>query len=198
MFNKKLVLRHSGRLNPYGLATERGISMTRAQTIEYFTKLNVTDEELISLNEFILSHPNCTIYDHPFCSYGPSPEIRYNYIEALRADEEFTYYLFPDDISFTCSYHNTSWDCEITSITNFTGYITCTISGKGSSFKTYLGHSDEWWICFPYINLSASLAHPKDLFWNHEELYRIFGNHFDAATIALAISLLYENDLVDL
>ena len=52
--NKKLILRHKINENPYGLYNSQLEPMSREETIEFFNEIDLTDEELLSLNDYIL------------------------------------------------------------------------------------------------------------------------------------------------
>lgn len=89
---------------------------------------------------------------------------------------------------YKCTRGLEEWSGIIRSDEEFNGYYKILLEGRSSSIRTYYGHAgSEYWACFPDFSLSASLAHPNDIFWNIEKLTEVFGNVCDAITVAEGI-----------
>ena len=64
--NKKLILRHKINENPYGLYNSQLKPMSREETIEFFNEIDLTDEELLSLNDYILEDAGHSFFDNAY------------------------------------------------------------------------------------------------------------------------------------
>lgn len=91
-------------------------------------------------------------------------------------------------LEYKCRYNNDEWISSIRNIKEEIGYSILDIEGKSSRIVTYLGRNDDqYWCFFPLQELSSHLSYPNDLFWNSEKLESIFGNAYDAVTVARGI-----------
>ena len=198
--NSKLILRHSIDKNPYGLRNNRNLPMTRKETIAFFDQLKMTDEELNALNEYILEEPSNTFYNNPFGLFHDE-FTPLTFLEGYRDDvddrvsvesNKETYDL-NDTIPFYCSDFNEEWEGTLTDIKEYENHISLTIRGAGSKFETLIGYNNNYiWICFPYHQLSSTLAHPDDVLWNKSELSRLFESTKDGITVAYGFRKLFE------
>lgn len=92
------------------------------------------------------------------------------------------------NFNMTCHSEDKTWEVKVRDITYYSGYISLTVICNGSEFFTYVGMAPkELWICFPYIDKATTLADPDDLYWNTDELYRLFRNEKDAISLAQVI-----------
>lgn len=196
--NSKLLLKHSKYKNPYGLHNQYMEPMTRKETIHLFNQLEMTNDELIKLNEYIKEHPNHTFYDNAFGLYEDE-FTPLNYIEGLRSiafvqDEiEKDTYDLSKPIRFYCNHENMEWESTLTDIIEYDNYVSVTIRGAGSKIETLIGYNNNYiWICFPYQRLSTTLAHPDDVLWNVNELINLFDSIKDGVTVAYGFKKLYD------
>lgn len=91
-------------------------------------------------------------------------------------------------LEYKCHYNNDEWISSIRNIKEEMGYSILDIEGKSSKIVTYLGRNDDqYWCFFPIQELSSQLSYPNDLLWNSEKLENIFGNAYDAITVARGI-----------
>lgn len=191
MFDEKLVLKTRNKKNPYNLVHDYWNPFTTRETIEYFKSLNLTNEELIELNEYINEDKDHSFYDNVF-PYFEEDGTPLNFIESLR-EHSYLYYQYKqllESSSFVSTYKNDEWICKITNFVEFAGYISFTVTGKGSSITAYAGSADIFWICFPDLDIGTSLSNPDDIFWNTEKLSDLFQSIPDAITVANAIKIL--------
>ena len=198
MFKYKNVLAHKGNKNPYGLVNKYGQELSRKETISFFNKIHLTDEELLELNEYIKENKNHTFYDNV---YMINDESGYpaNYIYGLRCTIELINEEKAKEIQFKYTFENQTYSVVISRMFKYDGYIRFEIKCNGNIFKTYMGYAyddNELWICFPHIDKSTVLYSLDDILWNENELYRLLQNKTDGVLIAQAIT--YLKDCLDI
>lgn len=187
MFNKKKLLHHKKGNNPYGLHDKYGRYYSKTETIEFFNKIKMTDEELDILNEYIKENDCHSFYDNVFTVYDDCCQ-EMDFINGLRFFNDMTREYESRNRVFTCHSENNEWNVKITDLEEFNGYIKCNIICNGNIFYTYTGMAgDELWICFPHIDKATTLSHINDALWNTNELYRLLKNEIDALSIAYAL-----------
>ncbi len=183
MFDTKLVMRHKKGCNPYGLKDEKGKPYSREETVSLFIDFNMDDDDLTDLNRYIRQDRK----HHTFDSWNGWDDILTG--DDMTSDSEDTIH----DINkiFSCSYENEEWEGKIIDLKSHLGYMEFTVTGRGSSIRTYIGDSSrEIWASFPEYNRGCSLAEPSDIFWNTEKLTYIFESIPDGITVANAISII--------
>ncbi len=189
-FNKNKVLSHAHKINPYGLYDDYGYPLSRKETIDFFQKIDLTDQELDILNQYIKKSRTHSFYDNFFLVYDENGH-EVDYITGLRSHQEMVKDFESKNFSFICTESNHEWNVDIKGIENFNGYIRCHIICNGNDFYTYMGLTDqELWICFPHIDKATILSTFEDTFWNTDELYRLLKNKTDAISIAFAVKKL--------
>lgn len=100
-------------------------------------------------------------------------------------------------ITYLASYKNSSWECELSQIDEYTDFIKCIIKGRGSYLETIISKEEKYpWIFFPDIEKGCILSNYDDHFWNYEKLTEIFGSYIDALTVVNGINKL--RDLLNL
>ncbi|MCD7839328.1 MAG: hypothetical protein LUG46_01725 [Erysipelotrichaceae bacterium] len=177
MFDTKLVMRHKKDNNPYGLKDEKGRPYTRKETVSLFIDFNMDDDELSDLNKYIRQDRK----HHTFDSWNGWCDT----------DNDSKNNIHETNKIFRCSYENDEWEGKIIDLKSHLGYIEFTVTGRGSSIRTYIGNSSkEIWASFPEYNRGCSLAMPSDIFWNTEKLTYIFDSVPDGITVANAISII--------
>lgn len=191
MFDEKLVLKTKNKKNPYGLVHDYWNHFTTKETIDFFKSINVTNDELIALNEYIKEDKYHSFNDlaFPYFEYEGKPM---NFIEGLRETQslENQYRNLNNSLSFISKYESEEWCCKITNYAKYLGYICFTVTGKGSSITAYVGRADVLWICFPDLDKGTSLSNPDDVYWNSEKLSNLFQSIPDGITVANAIKKL--------
>lgn len=99
-----------------------------------------------------------------------------------------------DGISIECSTiiegKQQTWQANLKSITDYGDYYEATIEARSTCFNMLVGKTDNYdWVALPIQEVSCSLAHPTDIFWNEERLTSLIGM-VDATTIATVISFI--------
>lgn len=197
--NKKLILRHKANRNPYGLYSPSYFKpMTRQETIDFFNEIEITDEELRLLNEYVLEDPKHTFYDNAYSVWEESGS-EMNFIDGLRMreiiDEDMRKQM--ERISYEAKYEAQSWEASITHLEFYQGYVSLIFEGRGSAIKCLIGRTrQELWICMLDWNVCTTLAHPEDILWNHEAVSSLMKSFIDGATIAYGIRELYQRDFI--
>lgn len=187
MFDKRKVLRHRNGNNPYGLHDQYDQPLSRNKTIDYFNEIEINDEELISLNQYIKDDKENTFYNNPFALFEDS-FTKCNYIDALRTHKDMEKEYLQRNFDFECSNGNRTWLVKVRDLKEFKGYVRLDIICNGNRFYTFAGNADgELWICFPQIDKSTTLSYPEDVFWNMGELFRLLKNEIDAISIAQSV-----------
>lgn len=83
-----------------------------------------------------------------------------------------------------------SWQATLKSITNYGNYYEATIEARSTHFDMLVGMTDNYyWVALPIQEVSCSLAHPSDIFWNKERLCNLI-SIIDATTIASCITFI--------
>lgn len=201
-FRKDTVLWDDEFTNAYGIHSSSGSLLWHSEVIDYFRKLKVTQEELEELNDYILQSPFHSFYDNVFdvyddCGYPCNFIIGYRLskdrkpseeeLEVIRYEEEFRNTIL--SMKACCRHDGCEWEALIRKVEIFSGYYILTIEGMGSSIRTYIGNSSEYWVMFPDFNLGTSIADPWNKQWNIEKLTMVFGNSYDAISVASIIEV---------
>ena len=180
--------------NPYGIRKNDKL-LNYEGTVDFFREMDVTEEELLALNEYIMESPFHSFYDNPFCSFEDG--WKENYINGYRSscDEESS----PSDllerdirdiilaVEAECTNGETTWKARLKNYTAHDDYVYLEIEGMGSCIRTYYVDTEEYWVMFPEFDLGATLTYPEDVRWNVEKLTRVFGNEYDATTVSFIL-----------
>lgn len=75
------ILNHRSGFNPYGLAMNDGYPYTREETKAFFSTIEITEDELSDLNEWV--REGNEFYSNPWYIYTEKGRIS-NFIEAYR------------------------------------------------------------------------------------------------------------------
>lgn len=95
------------------------------------------------------------------------------------------------NFTYTSSFKKADWNCKLDNIRNYTDYIICTFSGRGSSIEACISkNADFRWILFPDLEKGCTLSTYDDYLWNYEKLIEIFDNYIDSATVASGLTVL--------
>lgn len=195
--NKKLILRHKINENPYGLYNSQLKPMSREETIEFFNEIDLTDEELLSLNDYILEDAGHSFFDNAYMVWNECGE-HMNFIDGLRMSET----CWNEDtsaeeaeshiITYEAHFEDQSWMATIDRIQLYHDYSDVVFKGRGSAIRAFVGRADELWICMPDQHVCTTLASSDDIFWNGEMLSSLMKNNIDGATLAYGIRCLCE------
>lgn len=83
-----------------------------------------------------------------------------------------------------------TWQVSLKSITNYGNYYKAIIEARSTHFDMLVGKTDSYnWVALPIQEVSCSLSHPTDIFWNVECLSSLIGV-VDATTIVTAIAFI--------
>lgn len=87
------------------------------------------------------------------------------------------------------------WKAEIKTLINHHYYYEVIIEARGSSLHLLVGTGEFFnWVAIPYLDISTTLSHFNDIFWNEEKLCTIL-NPVDSATIAYSIAYIEKHVL---
>ena len=86
-----------------------------------------------------------------------------------------------------------TWQANLKSIMDYGDYYEATIEARSTHFDMLVGETDNYhWVALPIQEVSCSLAHPTDIFWNKERLSSLIGV-VDATTITRSIAFIEQH-----
>ena len=208
MFDKKRLLKCSNKMNSYKLSDDNGSPLSAEDTVNYFMKIRLTDDELVKLNAYILEDANHSFYDFPKTHY--EDYLGYDYFDMMYPVNYVSYMRYSSLLIseyseikafyFTCPYHedinsNACWNVKITDIRCFGSYIKFSVHCKNKWIDVYIGSNDYGLLAsFPEMGKSAMLNLIESYEWNYNQLLNLFNDGIYAESIAE--SILYLEDLI--
>lgn len=192
MFDKKLVMHNNG-CNIYGLYDKNGYPLSTENTIKLFEMIQITDVELLDLNDYIEEGDGYhSYYDNFFNEYNEQG-YECNFIDGRRQfyakfDENYQ----PNkNYNYTCEYDGEEFVVKINDFNIHKGYVEFTVITENRKIRILAGNTgNERWACFPWQNKGCLLEAPANVEINSNKIGYVFENRIIGVTIAEAIKFL--------
>lgn len=93
---------------------------------------------------------------------------------------------------YLCEDGEVEWEAVVSDIALYDTFLSCTIKGRGSHIRMYIGKADTLWVCFPELEKATSLSCLGDTYWNSEKISLLLDSVPDGISVAYGIQALHQ------